>query len=193
MADSRLFRLIPSLRCPEVILPNSRMSAPAMNVRPAPIRMAARRASSRSSSSIAAAMPSGTPGLSAFTGGLSTVMIPMPACLVSLTSSAMITPCYFLHNGTAAVDCDRLPRNVARRVGGQEDRDALQLAAASDPAERRLLRDLGFAPSEHLLGHARREEPGRDRIDANVVVAPLGGELARERDQPTLGRDVTGR
>src|SRR5208283_4071248 len=68
-SGSRLLR-----GAPEVILPNSLMSAPATNVRPAPITTAALTAASRLISSIAAQIPSGTPGPSAFTGGLSIVM-----------------------------------------------------------------------------------------------------------------------
>ena len=68
---------------PEVILPNSLMSAPATNVLPPPIRTAALTEVSPSMCWIASAMPSGTPGLSAFTGGLLMVMTAMPLSLVS--------------------------------------------------------------------------------------------------------------
>src|SRR5262245_44861822 len=50
-----------------------RISAPAMNVVPAPMRTTARAAGSAAARMMAASIPSGTPGLSALTGGLSTV------------------------------------------------------------------------------------------------------------------------
>src|SRR4029078_4574095 len=58
---------------------SSLMSAPAMNVRPPPITTIARTDGSRSAVSRAVKMPSGTPGLSAFTGGLSRVITAMPS------------------------------------------------------------------------------------------------------------------
>ena len=53
------------------------MSAPAMNVRPAPTRTMPFTLASATSSRIAAMMPSATLELSALTGGLSTVAMPM--------------------------------------------------------------------------------------------------------------------
>src|SRR5436190_6772693 len=50
------------------------MSAPAMKVVPAPISTTARAEGSAAARVTAASMPSGTPGLRAFTGGLSTVI-----------------------------------------------------------------------------------------------------------------------
>src|SRR5215467_5664721 len=72
---------------PEVILPNSFISAPAMNVRPAPIRIMALIDSSAVAFSIHSRIPSGTPGLNAFTGGLSMVMVPISLSFVSDTNS----------------------------------------------------------------------------------------------------------
>src|SRR4029453_18356173 len=72
------------------------MSAPATNVRPAPIKTTARTDASCAARSIAVAMPSGTPALNALTGGLSTVIRPTPLSTLNLTSSTMnderITP-----------------------------------------------------------------------------------------------------
>src|SRR5882757_6902788 len=61
------------------------MSAPATKVRPPPISTAALIAGLRFISSIAAPIPSGTPGLSAFTGGLSIVITATSFCLLILT------------------------------------------------------------------------------------------------------------
>ena len=58
-----------------------------MNVRPAPITTTARMSGSAAAASIAAAMPSGTPGLKAFTGGLSIVITPTSPWRVNFTSS----------------------------------------------------------------------------------------------------------
>src|ERR1700722_1505670 len=72
---------------PDVIFPNSLMSAPATNERPPPIRTAAFAEESSLTSSIALAIPSGTPGLRAFAGGLSMVMmaVSLPLSLLSRT------------------------------------------------------------------------------------------------------------
>src|ERR1700691_3471728 len=61
------------------------MSAPATNVRPAPMTTAAFMEASRFSSSIAAPIPSGTPGLRAFTGGLSMVITAMSFSFLTFT------------------------------------------------------------------------------------------------------------
>ncbi len=81
--QQRLESLAARWSLPEVILPNSLMSAPATKVRPPPMITAAFTASSFSICSMAPAMPSGTPGLSAFTGGLLMVITAMPSCRVS--------------------------------------------------------------------------------------------------------------
>src|SRR5262245_61454635 len=85
LISSRKLRSL--LRWPEVILPNSLMSAPAMNVRPPPIKTPPLIESSLMICSTAAAMPSGTPGLSALTGGLLTVMTPISPSRVKDTNS----------------------------------------------------------------------------------------------------------
>src|SRR4051812_11445169 len=72
---------------PDVTLPNSLMSAPATKVLPPPMITAAPMESSRSIRSSAAAMPSGTPGLSAFTGGLLIVTTAISPCCVNCTRS----------------------------------------------------------------------------------------------------------
>src|SRR6266853_1030840 len=61
------------------------MSAPATNVRPAPITTAALTAGSLFTASIAVEIPSGTPGLRALTGGLSMVMTATSLSLLMLT------------------------------------------------------------------------------------------------------------
>src|SRR5438105_4030151 len=63
------------------------MSAPAINVRPPPINTTPRTDESLRAFSRQAMMPSGTPGLSALTGGLLIVMMAMPRSLLRVTSS----------------------------------------------------------------------------------------------------------
>src|ERR1022692_4685842 len=70
---------------PQGLLPNSLLSAPATKVRPPPITTAALTAGSPLISSIAARTPSATPGLRAFTGGLSMVMTETSLSLLILT------------------------------------------------------------------------------------------------------------
>src|SRR5579862_4216772 len=65
------------------------MSAPAMKVRPAPINTTASAVESRSAASIAARIPSGTPGLRALTGGLSMAATRTPLVWVTLTNVVM--------------------------------------------------------------------------------------------------------
>src|SRR5580692_4631455 len=89
MRARRSGKFIVSRAPPDLILPNSLMSAPETNVRPPPMRTQACTASSLLISSIARAMPSGTPGLNAFTGGLLMVITAMPLSFVSCTRSVI--------------------------------------------------------------------------------------------------------
>src|SRR5215831_4400160 len=68
-------------------LPNWRMSAPAMKLRPAPIITIAFTPTSTSPFSSASTMPSRTPSPNALTGGLSMVMTPTPSSTSNRTSS----------------------------------------------------------------------------------------------------------
>src|SRR5271163_4458089 len=70
------------------------MSAPAMKLRPAPIKTITLIAESALPRSTFSTMPSGTPGLNALTGGLSTVMTPIPSTFSKRTNapSAMPSP-----------------------------------------------------------------------------------------------------
>src|SRR5258705_3340527 len=69
------------------------MSAPAIKLRPAPISTIALTPGSALPRSTFSTMPSGTPGLSALTGGLSMVMTPIPSAFSKRTNapSAMST------------------------------------------------------------------------------------------------------
>src|SRR6202162_1598731 len=87
MRSSRGFKLSRQMIFPEVSSPNSLISAPAMNVRPAPINTTALTVSSFSICATAAAMPAETAALSAFTGGLFIVTTAIPSIFVSCTRS----------------------------------------------------------------------------------------------------------
>src|SRR5437660_10752833 len=63
------------------------MSAPAIKLRPAPISTIALTAGLALPRSTFSTMPSGTPGLKALTGGLSTVMTPMPSTFSKRTNA----------------------------------------------------------------------------------------------------------
>src|SRR5208337_2989397 len=103
---------------PEVILPNSLMSAPATKVRPAPMTTAASTAESAFISSIAVPMASGTPGLRAFTGGLSMVMTATSFSLVLFTNWFIGQFLIFL----SQLPLQNLPRGGPRQALGKFNR-----------------------------------------------------------------------
>src|SRR6266436_6656608 len=89
MRSSKGFKLSRQIIFPDVSSPNSLMSAPAMKVRPAPMKTTALAASSFSICATAAAMPAETAELRAFTGGLLIVTTATPSIFVSCTRSLM--------------------------------------------------------------------------------------------------------
>src|ERR1700687_1260983 len=91
MRISKGFKLSRQMIFPEVSSPNSLISAPAMKVRPAPMKTTALTVSSFSICATAAAMPAETAELSAFTGGLLMVTTVIPSIFVSCTRSFMIS------------------------------------------------------------------------------------------------------
>ena len=72
------------------IVPKTLISAPAMNVLPAPISTMALAAGSAAARATPASMPSGTPGLRAFTGGLFIVTMATSSWTMYWTSSGMV-------------------------------------------------------------------------------------------------------
>ena len=74
---------------PDGGLQNSRMSAPAMKVRPPPISTMASTFESRPNASTPSLMPARTAAASAFTGGLLMVRIPMRPSVERMTASDM--------------------------------------------------------------------------------------------------------
>ena len=74
---------------PDGGLPNSRMSAPAMKVRPPPISTIASMLASLPNASMPSLMPARTAAASAFTGGLLMVSMPMRPWVERSTASDM--------------------------------------------------------------------------------------------------------
>jgi len=74
---------------PDGGLPNSRMSAPAMKVRPPPINTMASILGSLPKASMPSLMPERTAAASAFTGGLFTVRMPIRPWVERSTASVM--------------------------------------------------------------------------------------------------------
>src|SRR6185312_13414397 len=90
MRESKAGKMFtPLCFCPEVTFPNSLMSAPATKVFPPPISTAARMSGSSAICAMASEIPSGTPGLNAFTGGLFIVIMAMSVSLLSWTRLLM--------------------------------------------------------------------------------------------------------
>src|SRR5712664_551106 len=87
MRISNGFKLSRQIIFPEVSSPNSLISAPATNVRPAPMNTTARILASFSICATAPAMPADTPELSALTDGLSIVTTATPPTFVNCTDS----------------------------------------------------------------------------------------------------------
>ena len=100
-----------------------------------------------------------------------------------------------LANSEAAVDTEHVPGDEAARAAEEKHDRRIQLAFAPCATQRRLGRQpVGEAlgVGAELGGHLGGEEPGRDGVDADLVAAPLRGELAGEPDDPGLGRDIGG-
>src|SRR5437773_9038398 len=94
------------------------MSAPAIKLRPAPISTIAFTVGSALPLSTAATMPSGTPGDSALTGGLSTMMTPIPLTFSKRTKVlSAILHSYRIHHGDTGGTEKNSTFNSYRRGG----------------------------------------------------------------------------
>src|SRR5512144_3172364 len=90
-----------------------------------------------------------------------------------------------------AVDVDQLTGDLARVLGGEEDRDPRDLLGPGHAPERNLAR----AGRDLLLGVAVARlrgvgEPGRDGVDPDAVRRQGERHRAREADHPRLARRV---
>ena len=83
----------------------------------------------------------------------------------------------------SAVDDDGLPGDVVRRIGGQEDGDAFELARVADPGNRAGRLDVRLGMDDRRIGQPRMEKSRRDGVDANVAASPRRRQLARQSHQ----------
>src|SRR5260370_42683116 len=73
---------------------------------------------------------------------------------------------------------------VIRSVGGQEHSHAFQLSGSADAGNRVARFDRGLGVLDRRVGKARMKEPRRNRVNANTLPAPRGGEFPRQAKQP---------
>src|SRR5258708_12093437 len=84
--------------------------------------------------------------------------------------------------GNPAVSDDALPGDERRGVGGQEHRDAADIARLAEPPQRRRL-DAFVTPLLVLpqrAGELGLDQPGSYRIDTDVLRPPFGREMAHQ-------------
>src|SRR5208283_1371135 len=184
---------------PEVIFPNSLMSAPATKVRPPPITTDALTAGSPFISSIAAKTPSGTPGPRAFTGGLSMVMTATSLSLLTLTRlfiglsskfRSRITKKFSLPGRLASIDNQHVSRHVRRSVRCQKHGCPFQIVIAAKAAQRDLRQQGIFTVLDDPARHMRRKPSRGDGIHLDVVRRPLARQIPGERNHSALARVV---
>src|SRR6266513_4820668 len=84
----------------------------------------------------------------------------------------------------ASIDSDDLPGDVARGVRSEQHHEPLQVLPVAEPTQRRARDDLLAEPLERRPGHLRRKESRCDRVHRNAVLAPFGGQRAREIHEP---------
>jgi hypothetical protein len=100
-----------------------------------------------------------------------------------------------LPSGMPAIHAQVTSGHEAARITEQEDRSAAVLLRARQAAEHVLLGPLVTALrelDEQLLDHGGDDVAGRDGVDADVVLAPLGGEVAAQLDDGGLAGVVGG-
>src|ERR1044071_7856258 len=94
------------------------------------------------------------------------------------------------NNRPPAVDDYRLPRDVVRGVGGEEDGDAFEFARVADARDGAAGLDRRLGLLDDGVGEARVEEARGDGVDAYPAAPPRRGQLAREAEEPGLRRGV---
>src|SRR5687768_17140043 len=108
-------------------------------------------------------------------------MVPEPMT----TALAMLK----LDNRSSSVDHDGVAGDVARRVRGEEERDALQLTGIADAPDRIAALDLRLDVLDHRIGEPRVKEARRDGVHADAARAPGRGQLTGQADQRGLAGD----
>src|SRR5262245_19428702 len=155
-------------------LPNWRMSAPAMKLRPAPIMTTALTAGSLSAFSRASMMPSRTPGPSALTGGLSMVMTPVLPSTSNRTkglSSAAFAMAFCLRRFDLSASVSLLRPFAARKMARRK--------TSRGPGRQAKRGQTGSGGNPSLASLRRRETSlGRLRPekDAYSLAIPIFGE-----------------
>src|SRR5258706_1884471 len=165
MRISKGFKLSRQIIFPEASSPNSLISAPATNVRPAPINTTAWILGSFSICETTVAIPADTPELSALTGGLLIVTTAMPSTFVSCTSSLISSVSIAPHSRISGEWDASFPGNGAKLFNDRHDQRHALLAAQF------LSVALGITRNERTVGARRRLGAAADEDD--VVHLPL--------------------
>ena len=98
-------------------------------------------------------------------------------------------------DGQAAVDDERLPVDIARLVGGEEQRRIGDLDRRAAALQRVQMADLvllplGPGPLEDELGHAGLDQAGADGVDPDIGAGQLGRGDLDQVDHARLGRRI---
>src|SRR5215204_5630369 len=85
-------------------------------------------------------------------------------------------------NCHSAVNGECLPRNIARSLGRQKNRNPFELTFLTDARnDVRFLND-ALVNINHPVRQTRMKKAGRNRVDANSFSSPARRELARQTD-----------
>src|SRR5262245_56052672 len=174
----------PTRDWPDVILPNSLMSAPPQKLRPAPARTTARPASSFRQASRLARRPAITSGLRALTGGLLIVMTPTSPSRRRVTRSVMVRVSLDVKRRFAEAFCAERFCEASLNVSAQLEQPGRPLAAA-DAHRHDAVPDLAplhlvgqradQARAGHAVGVAERNRAAVDvqllRVDPQAIAA----------------------
>lgn len=93
----------------------------------------------------------------------------------------------------AAVHAQIAASHEAARVADQENRGTTVLSRTGQTTQHVLFGPLGAALRElekQILDHLGDNVPRRDGVDADVVLAPFGGQVAAQLDDAGLGSVV---
>src|SRR2546422_822360 len=93
----------------------------------------------------------------------------------------------------ASIDCDDLPGDVSRSVGGEQCHDPLEVVPVAEPVQGRVSDDLLAELLQRSPAHLRGEKSRRDGVHRDAVLAPFRGKRARKIDNAPFGRVVAER
>ncbi len=86
----------------------------------------------------------------------------------------------------------RLTGDVARRIGCEKDGYAFQFAFVAHTRDHVIFLNRPLIDIDHRISQAGVEKSGCDRVDANSLSSPAGGEFAGEADEAGFARGVAG-